>query len=169
MRPLRIFLIDTDLSLILTPHAEGPLGMKILARKGPSGTEITIGIRATPFRVQQGLQIAPNVGTRNGALTIRLNRSLDVEHIAQLNEKIHKFYKVIQYLGLAICAAVSLLLGRKIQPYYGAHLSLRAALLQLHLHPHRSSDLFASPRCARDAHSRHIPLDRPLASDRIWP
>lgn len=122
MRPLRIFLIVTTLSLILTPHAECPFGMKTLAREGPSGTELTIGVRATPFRVRQGLQITPNVGTRNGVLTIRLNRSPDAEHIAELNEKIHKLYKVIQYLGLAICAASSLLLGPKIQPYYGAHL-----------------------------------------------
>lgn len=56
-------------------QAGGPFGMKILARGGPSGTELTIGVRA---------------------LTIRLNRSLAAEHIAQLNQKIHKFYKVIQ-------------------------------------------------------------------------
>ncbi|MCX6611881.1 MAG: DUF3667 domain-containing protein [Acidobacteria bacterium] len=122
MRPLRIFLIVSALSLILTPQAAGPLGMKILAREGAKGTELTIGARATPFKMQQGVQISKGFETRDGAMTIQLDRTLTPEKIVELNEKIHKFYKVIQYLGLAICAAVSLLLGRKIQPFYGAHL-----------------------------------------------
>ena len=148
----------------LTPHTERPFGMKIFAREGPSGTELTIGVRTTPFRVQQGLQIIPKVGIRDGALTIRLNRSPGAEHIAQPNEKIHKFSKVIQYLGLAILAAISLLLGPKIQPHFGAHL-----IFALHFHRFIYILTGVVTFLPVPARSRHIPLDRPLASDRIWP
>jgi hypothetical protein len=122
MRPLRVFLIVSALSLILTPQAVGPLGMKIFARETSAGTELTIGARATPVKMQQGGQVTDVLENRDGDVTMRLDEHLSPEQIVQLNEKLHKIYKVIQCFGLAICAGMSLFLSRKIQPFYGAHL-----------------------------------------------
>ena len=115
LRPLRIFLIVTALSLGLAPDAAGPLGMRVWAREGKNGTELTVGTRPQP---------SESTATPQGPAQakIQLDRAIEPAKLDQLTQKIHKVYKVIQYLSLALFAAASLLLGRAVQPYYGAHL-----------------------------------------------
>jgi hypothetical protein len=117
LRPLRIFLIVTALSLLLAPDAAGPLGMRVWAIEDQRGTRIIVGTR--PERA------ASNAGPGAQGLAeakIRLDRAVAPEKLKQLTEKIHKVYKVIQYVSLALFAAASFLLGRRVQPYFGAHL-----------------------------------------------
>ena len=122
MRPLRIFLIVSALSLLLAPDAAGPLGMKIFAREGANGPELSVGTRPSAMAKSKGIQVGTE--TRGMDVTFGLEKPIVGEQLALLNGKIQKVYKVIQYISLAIFAAVSLLLSRKIQPYYGAHLIL---------------------------------------------
>lgn len=117
LRPLRIFLIVTALSLVLAPDAAGPLGMRVWAREGKSGTELSVGTR--PERTQS---IAGPGAQGPAEASIQLDRPIEPEKLKHLTEKIHKIYKVIQYVSLALFAGASLLLGRKRQPYFGAHL-----------------------------------------------
>ncbi len=124
MRPLRIFLIVTALSLVLAPDAAGPLGMKVYVRQGARGPELTVGTRPpSALPPAKGLQVGP-AGQSGAQATFELEKPMAGEDLAQLNEKIHKIYKVIQYVSLALFAAISLLLSRRVQPYYGAHLIL---------------------------------------------
>ena len=124
MRPLRIFLIVTALSLILAPDASGPLGMRVYGRQGAHGPELGIGTRPpSALPAAKGLQFG--VAGQGGAeASFGIAKPLEGEQLAQLSEKIHKIYKVIQYVSLALFAAVSFLLSRRVQPYYGAHLIL---------------------------------------------
>ena len=109
MRPLRIFLIVTALSLVLAPDAAGPLGMRVFASQGKGGPKLMVGTR-------------PSGGGGGAEASFGLDRPLDAAGLAHLNEKIHKIYKVIQYVSLAVFAALSMLLSRNAQPYFGAHL-----------------------------------------------
>ncbi len=104
LRPLRIFLIVTALSLLLAPEAAGPLGMRVWAIEGPRGMELTVGTRPEQAKARPGAA------------------AVDPEKLKQITGKIQTVYKVIQYVGLALFAAASLLVGRRVQPYYGAHL-----------------------------------------------
>ncbi len=116
LRPLRIFLIVTALSLLLAPDAAGPLGMRVWAHQGKNGTELTVGARPVQTQPAAASPAGP------AEATIRLDRTVEPEKLKHLTEKIHKIYKVIQYVSLALFAAASLLLSRRVQPYFGAHL-----------------------------------------------
>lgn len=112
MRPLRIFLIVTALSLILAPEAAGPLGLRIFVTPSAARTGIVIGQRPT-------VQSAAG-GVARGAVV--LDRRLTDDEAAALRARFHRLFKIMQYLGLAAFALFSMLLMRKVQPYYGAHL-----------------------------------------------
>jgi Protein of unknown function (DUF3667) len=118
LRPLRIYLIVAALVLILTPEASGPLGMRVWAQMGPTGPNVSIGTRPYDFAVK-GVQVGKNPGA---SVAFYIEKELGIEDLAHLTEMIHTIYKVIQYLSLALFAAVSLWISRKVQPYYGAHL-----------------------------------------------
>jgi hypothetical protein len=112
MRPLRIFLIVTALSLILAPDAAGPLGLRLSVTPGATRTHISIGQRP-------GVRTVAG-GAAQGAVAI--DEVLTGEAVAALKAKFQKLYKILQYLGLGAFAGFSLLLLRKAQPYYGAQL-----------------------------------------------
>lgn len=84
--------------------------MKVFATQTPKGTELSIASRP------------PASKSQDGSINFRLDQALDASQIVLVEQKIHKIYKIIQYLGIAIFAAMSLFLGRRIQPFYGAHL-----------------------------------------------
>ena len=128
MRPVRMFLIITALSLLLAPESVGPLGLKVWATKTASSrTLITLG-QSPPVEQPRTEQPSPGVHVSIGGAATRSLMSFETDElipdaeVAELNEKIRKSYKVLQYAGLAIFALVSLWIGRAAQPYYGAHL-----------------------------------------------
>lgn len=108
---LRLFLIVTALSLLLVPEAAGPLGIKPFLVDDQSATRIVFSQRPTSKIWERGL----------ADLTARVY-SVMSDDISRLNSRIHKFYKVLPYLGLSVFAAFSLLLLCRVQPYYGGHL-----------------------------------------------
>ena len=112
MRPLRIFLIVTALSLILAPEAAGPLGLRLFVTPSAARTSILIGQRPTVQSVSGGVA--------QGAVV--LDRGLTDDEAAALRARFQRMFKIMQYLGLAAFAWFSMLLLRKVQPYYGAHL-----------------------------------------------
>ncbi|MFN7646863.1 MAG: DUF3667 domain-containing protein [Acidobacteriota bacterium] len=117
LRPLRIFLIVTALSLVLAPDATGPLGMRVLVRADKQGTHLVVGTRPERAMSNAGL------GAQGLAeVKIGLDGAVEPEKLAQMTETIHKIYKVIQSVSLTLFAAASFLLGRRVQPYFGAHL-----------------------------------------------
>ena len=122
VRPIRIFLIVSALSLLLTPDAAGPLGMRVSARQSPKGPQISISTR--PGWEHQRSGVTAKTGASIVDVMVDLNEPMNDEQLAQLNGNIHKFYKGIQYLSLALFAAMSMLLSRKLQPFFGAHLIL---------------------------------------------
>ncbi len=93
VRPLRLYLVISALTLLLAPNAAGPLGM----RAGMKG-EGNIIFGTQPFRT--GISPVSD----------------------EFNHRIQSVYLWTRYLSLAGFAAASLLLARKKQPYYGAHL-----------------------------------------------
>ena len=96
VRPLRIYLIVTALQLLLASNASGPLGFRVWVNEGAQGEKnYTIGQRST------------------SAQTL-----VDEE----LNHRIQSVYLWVRYISLGIFAACSLLLYRKLQPWYGAHM-----------------------------------------------
>jgi hypothetical protein len=111
LRPLRLFLIVTALSLLLVPDTAGPLGIRPFLVHDQASTRIVFSQRPTSNTWERGL----------GDITLRVD-SVIPDDISRLNSRIHKFYKFLQYLGLAFFAAFSLLLLRRVQPYYGGHL-----------------------------------------------
>jgi hypothetical protein len=124
MRPLRIFLIVTALSLLLVPDAAGPLGLRIFATQGPNGTDIAIGQRR-PARAPSGSGVQIGTGVGNVAEgRARIDTVLSEEALTALSAKIFKAYKIVQYLSLTLFAAVSRLLLRRRQPYFGGYLIL---------------------------------------------
>lgn len=124
MRPLRIFLIVTALSLLLVPDAAGPLGLRIFATQGANGTEISVGQRR-PTRQQAGSGVHIGPGDGNVAQgKARLGYALSEEALAALNAKIFRAYKIVQYLSLTLFALASWLLLRRGQPYFGGYLIL---------------------------------------------
>lgn len=60
------------------------------------------------------------VGVARGAVVI--DRVLTADEVTALRARFQKWFKVLQYLGLAAFAWFNLLLMRKVQRYYGAHL-----------------------------------------------
>lgn len=59
-------------------------------------------------------------GVARGAVVI--DRVLTADEVTALRARFQKWFKVLQYLGLAAFAWFNLLLMRKVQRYYGAHL-----------------------------------------------
>jgi hypothetical protein len=112
MRPFRIFLIVTALSLLLVPDAAGPLGLRVFATQGQNGTDIASGV-----------QIGTGVGNVAEGRA-RIDTVLSEEALTALSAKIFKAYKIVQYLSLTLFAAVSRLLLRRRQPYFGGYLIL---------------------------------------------
>ena len=120
MRPLRIFLIVTTLSLILTPDAAGPLGMRVFATQGPRGPELAVGTRPSQTgRLTPGVHAGVG-GAGAAEARFEIDRPLDAGLLAHLATKIHKIYKAIEYLSLALFAAIATLISRRVQPYYDA-------------------------------------------------
>lgn len=59
-------------------------------------------------------------GVAQGAVV--LDRGLTEDEAAALRTRFQRLFKIMQYLGLAAFAWFSMLLMRKVQPHYGAHL-----------------------------------------------
>jgi hypothetical protein len=95
VRPLRLYLVFYLLHILLAPNAAGPLGIRFGIRQTPKGPEIAVGTNAE----------------RSDTVT-------DDEKVSEVQH----VYKIAQYASLSLFAAGSMLLFRRRQPYFGAHL-----------------------------------------------
>jgi hypothetical protein len=94
IRPLRLYLVITALQLILASNASGPLGLRVWSDRAGQN-----------FMVGQKLQ--------------KTETSLVNEEVSH---RIQTVYLWVRYLSLGIFSAASLLVYRKQQPYFGAHM-----------------------------------------------
>lgn len=94
IRPLRLFLVISALTLFLAPALTGPLGLR---------TSVT----------PQGDYIV-GASTRPGAVATPIDQ--------ELSHRISRIYLTSRYLSLAVLAATMWLAYRRRQPLYGAHL-----------------------------------------------
>lgn len=101
IRPLRLYLVISALQLILASNAAGPLGFRVWAVHTAKG------------------DINYSIGTRPQAARGAAAGSPVTE---EFNHRIQSFYLWTRYLSLGFFAAAALLLYRKRQPWYGAHL-----------------------------------------------
>lgn len=92
IRPLRLYLVISALTLVLSTQTIGPLGYRIWYSQ--TKDNLTLGTRAP----------------REGALIGE-----------EETHKVAKVYLWVRYLGLFAFAGASLVLYRKKQPYFGAH------------------------------------------------
>ena len=97
VKPLRIYLIVTALQLLLAANASGPMGLRVWVNRAANGEpNYTVG------QVPTGSVQSPVA--------------------EELNRRIQSVYLWDRYLSLGLFAACSLLINRKLQPHYGAHL-----------------------------------------------
>jgi hypothetical protein len=96
VRPFRLYLSIYILHLLLLPNVAGPLALRFAAYRDANGKpHISVGTVAEKFAVDDAL----------------VN---EVQHV----------YKWAQYASLTVFAAVSFLLYRRRQEYFGAHMIL---------------------------------------------
>lgn len=94
VRPLRLYLVISALTLLLAPSASGPLGLRTWVNR--TG-DYTVG---------------------NSAKAASSSAPINEE----LSHRISKIYLTTRYLSLAVLAAALWAVARKRQPFYGAHL-----------------------------------------------
>ncbi len=96
VRPLRLYLVISALTLLFAASAAGPLGLRVWAT---GDGNYTVGSRPVNAK-----RVAP----------------ID----AEVSHRVQSVYLWIRYLSLGVFAAASLLAYRKKQRYYGAHIIL---------------------------------------------
>jgi hypothetical protein len=94
VRPIRLYLVISALTLLLAASAAGPLGLRIWVHQQHGNTEYSIGKQ-------------PAAGVL-------------IDH--EITHRVQSVYLWARYISVALFAGVSLLLYRKRQRYYGAHL-----------------------------------------------
>ncbi|HLJ47985.1 MAG TPA: DUF3667 domain-containing protein [Bryobacteraceae bacterium] len=96
IRPLRLYLVISALTLLFAANAAGPLGLRVWVT---GDGNYTVGSRPT-----NGPQVTP----------------ID----AEVSHRVQSVYLWIRYLSLGVFAGASLLAYRKKQRFYGAHIIL---------------------------------------------